>query len=108
VIAAFKAYGLSEPTFEATQGGMLVTAYKAEEVNGGVNGGVNSGVNGGVNDIYAFVLENPGLKARDISEKTGTALRTLERILKQLKDDDKIIFKGAPKTGGYYVLEARK
>ncbi len=32
-----------------------------------------------------------------------TPLRTVERELKKLKEQDKIHFKGAPKTGGYYV-----
>ncbi len=28
--------------------------------------------------------------------------RTIERWLKQLKDENKIEFRGAPKTGGYF------
>ncbi len=42
VIDTFTAYGLPEPEFEATQGGMAVTVFKARESAkvGGVNGGV--------------------------------------------------------------------
>jgi len=31
--------------------------------------------------------------------------RTIERYLKQLKESNKVEFKGATKTGGYYVKE---
>jgi ATP-dependent DNA helicase RecG len=30
--------------------------------------------------------------------------RTIERWIKQLKNENKIEFKGAPKTGGYYKI----
>jgi ATP-dependent DNA helicase RecG len=33
-------------------------------------------------------------------------LRTVERWLKQLKENGQIEFRGAAKTGGYYYLEA--
>jgi predicted HTH transcriptional regulator len=48
VIDAFVAYGLPEPTIEATQGGMAVTVFKEtakaalDSMLGGVNEGVNS------------------------------------------------------------------
>ncbi|NCO15045.1 MAG: hypothetical protein COZ36_01980 [Piscirickettsiaceae bacterium CG_4_10_14_3_um_filter_44_349] len=35
----------------------------------------------------------------------GVPVKTLERWLKQLKDQNKIEFKGAPKTGGYYSIQ---
>lgn len=59
VIETFVAYGLPEPVFEATQGGMA-TEYNVTQ-------------------------------------------RTIERWLKQLKDQGQIEFNGAPKTGGYYA-----
>jgi ATP-dependent DNA helicase RecG len=109
VIDAFVAYGLPQPEFEATQGGMAVTVFKAvnEGVRGGVNGGVGGGVNGGVNTVSAHLLlliqAQPGIKTSELVAQTGKAQRTVERWLKQLKDNQTIEFRGAPKTGGYYI-----
>ena len=33
--------------------------------------------------------------------------RTIERWIKQLKNEDKIEFRGAPKTGGYFLKEEK-
>ena len=60
-------------------------------------------INGGVNELLAFIIRNPNKKAKQLSEELDTPLRTIERWLKQLRDDDKIEFKGSPKTGGYYA-----
>ena len=109
VIDAFVAYGLPQPEFEATQGGMAVTVFKAvnEGVRGGVNGGVSGGVNGGVNTVSAHLLlliqAQPGIKTSELVAQTGKAQRTVERWLKQFKDNQTIEFRGAPKTGGYYI-----
>lgn len=64
---------------------------------------LDEGVNGGVNDILEFIKNNPNLRAKQISDAITVPLRTCERYIKQLKDEDKIEFKGAPKTGGYFV-----
>ncbi|PHO11972.1 hypothetical protein CPG38_10220 [Malaciobacter marinus] len=64
---------------------------------------LDEGVNGGVNDILEFIKNNPNLRAKQISDAITVPLRTCERYIKQLKDEDKIEFKGAPKTGGYFI-----
>ncbi len=104
VIDIFVAYGLPEPVFEVTQGGMAVTVYKeiAASQNDGANERVNGGVNGGVNQLLSYLQAHPGKRASELVEPLGTSLRTIERWLKQLKDNDQIEFRGAPKTGGYY------
>lgn len=58
-------------------------------------------VNGGVNELLEFIKTNPNLRANEISENMQIPLRTIQRWIKQLKDEDKIEFKGSPKTGGY-------
>ena len=40
--------------------------------------------------------------ATDVPEKT------IERWLKQLREEGKIEFKGSAKTGGYFVIEKNK
>lgn len=94
-------------------------------VNGGVSGGVNVGVNKlidvGVNEglideineavraeiarLVQSVFENEGVKAVDIATKRGKSVRTIERYLKMAKALNIIEFKGAPKTGGYYLTK---
>lgn len=78
-----------------------------EQVSGGVNGGVSDGVNGGVDDevnaLLKVIEENPGIKSMSLKEQTNVSQRTIERWLKQLRDENRIEFIGAPKTGGYFI-----
>lgn len=67
-----------------------------------MNGGVIGGVNGGVNDVFEYISENPGKKAAELSDALGISLRTVERYLSILRDEGRIIFTVAPKTGGYF------
>ena len=112
VIETFVAYGLPEPVFEATQGGMAVTVFKQTEqkapektvggVNEGVNVGGNVGGNVGANHLFAYIQTHPGQRASEMATVYKLTQRTIERWLKQLKDQDLIEFRGATKTGGYY------
>ena len=66
-------------------------------------GGVNGAVSGGVNPILDFIYQYPGCRANAIAEKLNMPLRTAQRRLSELKKGNKIEFKGAPKSGGYFV-----
>jgi ATP-dependent DNA helicase RecG len=101
VIDAFVAYGLPEPFIEITQGGMAVTVFNG--LTKATSDNPREGVNGGVNALLAFLQTNPGKRASELVQPLNASLRTIERWLKQLKDQDKIEFRGASKTGGYYV-----
>ena len=68
-------------------------------------GGVNGGVTGGVNPVLEFVRNNPICRIPAIVEATGIPKRTVERFIKQLREQNKIEFIGAPKNGGYRVKE---
>ncbi|GIT98141.1 hypothetical protein TSL1_09620 [Sulfurovum sp. TSL1] len=61
------------------------------------------GVSGGVKEVYAFISQNQNISAKQISESINIPLRSVERDIKQRKDEDKIEFRGSPKTGGYHV-----
>jgi len=87
-------------SFVIKQNYMRNIFYKNEN---SLDEGVNGGVNGGVNDILEFIKNNPNLRAKQISDAITVPLRTCERYIKQLKKEDKIEFKGAPKTGGYII-----
>jgi len=97
---ACKLHGVQEAKFEEFVHGFRVTLYKKK-----IDGGVNVGVDVGVNDVYSYIKINQPVKANQIalSFKSVTQ-RTIERYLKQLKDEDKIEFNGSPKMGGYVII----
>ncbi|UOG92006.1 MAG: hypothetical protein L3K52_17730 [Candidatus Thiothrix sulfatifontis] len=47
----------------------------------------------------------PGLNTSELVRLSDKAQRTVERWLKQLKAEQKIEFRGASKTGGYYAMK---
>lgn len=68
-------------------------------------GGVSGGVSGGVTPpesahLLQLIQTQPGLKTAELVAQTGKPQRTIERWLKQLKENGLIEFRGAPKTGG--------
>ena len=94
-------------------------------LNEGVNEGVNKGVNKGdthidainqienVSDttkielakILRLFRDNEGLKLKDIALRIDRPAKTIERYLRILKDLSIIEFRGAPRSGKYYVVE---
>jgi ATP-dependent DNA helicase RecG len=104
VIETCVAYGLPEPVFEATQGGMAVTVFKQVEQKTfkKTSEAVNEGVNEGVSGLLVLITDQSGLRSAALAKMLGTSPKNVERWLKQLKDQDLIEFRGATKTGGYY------
>ena len=95
-------------SFVIKQNYMKNIFYKNETpLDGVVSGGVNGVVSGGVRELLEFIQTNPGLRANELSEHIDTPLRTVQRWLKQLKDENKIEFQGAPKTGGYVLKDMK-
>ncbi len=80
-------------TVEETSGGILVSFCRSE------------GVNEGVNELYCHIRKTPGIRIPELSQQLHVPTKTLERWIKQLRDERKVNFKGAPKTGGYYVVD---
>ena len=66
--------------------------------------GTNGGTNGGINELVSIMQANPGIKSRQIRDYLHISQRTLERMLKTLKDKKIAQFRGPLKTGGYYLL----
>ena len=71
---------------------------------GGTNGGINGGTNGGISSVVKYIELHPGSNGIEITVALHASQRTVERLLKQLKDLDIILFKGPRKTGGYYLV----
>lgn len=53
--------------------------------------------------LYVKILQNPGKKSKELSLLVNKSVPTVSRYLKLLKAANQIEFRGAPKTGGYYV-----
>lgn len=70
------------------------------------SGGVNADVSGGVKTARERVLKaikaDSGLNAPALSNRLALSLRTTQRCLKELTDAGLVLFKGAPKNGGYW------
>jgi len=66
------------------------------------NVGVIVGANVGVK-ILEYIRLHPGCRANAIAEAIGTTTRTVERHIRQLREQGKIEFRGVPKTGGYNI-----
>lgn len=74
-------------------------------INEGVKEGVSEGVSEGVNKLQKTIEKFPGRRTPYYAEIMNTPEKTLERWLKQLREERKIEFRGAAKTGGYYIVD---
>jgi len=76
--------------------------------NGGVNRASEDQI-GGVNSIdkqlLELIIKSPGINAPKLANSIGISLRTTQRFLKALGEARKIEFRGAPKNGGYYLVD---
>lgn len=103
-----KDYGVVVPVFEEFSGGFRVVLFN-EKLSVSARSsdifGIDGGVSGGVNDVESLIEINPGITTKTIKDKLKISQRTTERLLKQLRDQGKIEFRGAPKTGGYWKIK---
>ncbi len=53
--------------------------------------------------MFEYIKQNQPTKAKYIAQYLGVTQRTVERYIKELKNEGKIEFRGSPKTGGYYA-----
>ena len=79
--------------------GELLNALKIHQ--GEPIGRVNGGVSGRVNEVFGYIKAHEGCNAGELSAALSIPKRTLARDLKKLADQ--VEFRGAPKTGGYYL-----
>jgi len=95
----------------------LTVKYETGDgLNGPINGNINEGVSEGVNkplsenevSIISLLKIKPGLKANEISTHIDKSIASVERYITSLKKKRIIEFIGAPKTGGYYIINDNK
>lgn len=55
-------------------------------------------------EILELIEKNEGIKIFEIATLLNKSTRTVKRYIKQLRDEEKIKYTGAPKTGGYYIV----
>jgi len=82
-------------------------------INNGVSDGVIDGISDGVKEeivsIVDLITNNEGINTINIVAKTGNKSKpSIERYLKLARDLEIIEFKGAAKTGGYFLTEKIK
>ncbi|MEN5086125.1 ATP-binding protein [Sphingobacterium faecium] len=111
-----KTYGLTDPIWKE-DGDHLILEFLGlgigegvgEGVSEGVNDvvieGVNDGVNDSLNRLITLINTTPGMNAKQLAIAIGKGHSTVERYLKLLRENMLIEFRGAPKDGGYFVLD---
>ena len=75
-----------------------VKSEKCDRVNDRVNFSVVA------MEILSAIEKNPGSKTRELAALVGKSIPTVSRYIKLLKDSGKIVFRGAPKNGGYFAV----
>ena len=90
-----KNYGVVQPIINVNKNSFEFVLFKKK---------LNEGVNEGVKILYKLINNYPGNRTPFYAEKMKTSIKNIERWINVLKNDNKIIFKGTAKTGGYYVL----
>ncbi len=112
IIDACKAAGLKAPVWSAESNSVKLTFFSDTKLEGATEGaieGVSEGVTEDVKDklkrVILILSEKPGLRAAEISKNLDIPISSLERYIKQLRDAALIEFRGASKTGGYYLLK---
>ena len=59
----------------------------------------------GVNSLVEHIRLNPGQRVPHFERALNVPKKTLERWINKFKKEDKIEFKGSPKSGGYWIKE---
>jgi ATP-dependent DNA helicase RecG len=89
-----------EPDAEFKEVGThFIVVFKRKEISASPSEGVSEGVDA----LFDYIKNNPGNRTPQFEEALSVPVKTIERWLKKLKDEQRIEFRGAPKTGGYYI-----
>ena len=83
----------------------------SEGANEGVNEGANEGVNEGVNhqtQIIKVMEGMPNITVKQIAERIGVSITTIEREIRVMKKNDMIKFIGPKKSGYWEIMTIRQ
>lgn len=93
---------------EAAGGFSAQLQYQQQRISETTTQTTDGGVNGGVNELLQLIQSSPGVQISEVMQKLKVSRRSIERWLKQLREQGIIEFRGAPKTGGYYMKASRE
>lgn len=79
-----------------------------DTVSGLRDGTVYNEALGRAGELLTVIKKHPGCRANKLAEIMGKGLRTVKRYLSALVLLDLIEFRGAPKNGGYFIVERIK
>jgi len=100
---AMREANLPEPEFH-TEGMFTVVFKRAISIkHDTVNDTVNDTINSKEKEVLKIIKQYPGLNSSKIAELINKSVPTAKRYLNSLVRLDLIEFKGAQKTGGYYL-----
>ncbi len=98
-----KNYGVIPPIINANKNSFEFVLFKEQ-----LSDGLSDGLNDGLNDRQKLTLEeirkNPGIKVKELSDKLGIPIDTLDRYIRIFVKRNLIERRGSKKTGGYYAL----
>jgi len=107
MVADCRAAGLPDPVVDDSRTEFIITIYRrankqaAEPLNELLNEPLRvSGATALTNEIYSLIVNNPGIKQKEIQSIAGCSLATVKRQLELLTDY--VEHRGSKKTGGYY------
>lgn len=98
VIDAFLAYGLPEPEFEVTQGGMAVTVFKNTVKKTTAMSEKMS------EKVFSALQADSRSTIAELAAQIGVTTRTIERALTKLQQQNRVARIGADKGGHWKVL----
>jgi len=83
----------------------LPVPEEAEGLNEGLNAKIE-GLNEGLKSVMQVIQNNPGIKAKEVSEKLeNRPIKTVDRQIKALVEKGFIERRGSKKTGGYFLRD---
>jgi ATP-dependent DNA helicase RecG len=87
--------------------GGFVVKFTRRPASEGEGGGISGGVNGGITEVIDrladYIRNTPGRNVTEITAALNIPQRTVERWLKKLREQERIVFIGPRKTGGYHT-----
>ena len=88
---------------------MLIYVPLNHPKNGGYvkenDGILNGTLNKKQQEVLNFIMNNPGVKALEITVRLGIPHDTFNKIIKHLVDNQLIERIGSKKTGGYHTID---
>jgi len=76
---------------------------KIEGITGGINEGMTDDVKDKLSKILLVLYKEGGIRTVNLERIINIPAKSLERYIKQLRDAGLIEFRGAKRTGGYYL-----